>query len=343
MGLCLQDVCLALGNSRVLDNISFTLGDGEFLSLLGASGAGKSTTLKIIAGLIDQDSGHLLMDGEALDDVPPHKRGMAVVFQDVRLFPNMNVAENVAFPLRMQGIGRRERQEKAAEMLELVQLPGFGRRKVQEISGGQQQRVALARAIAGSPRLLLLDEPFSGLDESLRDDMRALVMSLHRRLGMTTLMVTHDAYEALSMSDHIVYLAGGRVVQDGTPAEFYHSPKTLEAAACFGDCSTLVGEVEGGVFRAGAFSLPVVPSVCSDGLAQAVVRDTALHLDEAGKLRLAVAACTYHGDSWRIDIALEAQTLTVRTDTALQPGSFACFSVDTTQVFAFPQSRDAVL
>lgn len=332
MSLTVQNINLALGGKPVLDDVSFILGDGEFLSLLGVSGAGKSTTLKVIAGLLVQDSGHVILDGKTMDDRPPHKREATVVFQDIRLFPHMSVEDNVAFALRMQGYKKSERIKKAHEVLDMVQMTGFHKRKVHEISGGQQQRVALARAIAGSPRILLLDEPFSGLDESLRDDMRMLVLELHKRLNMTTLMVTHDAYEALMMSDHIVYMTEGRVVQDATPEDLYDNPATLEAAECFGDCSTIRGVVEEGVFRVGSFSLPVeIPS----SSAKAVIRNRAFHADPCGDLELEINRSVYRGDSYLVDSNFAGQDITFCSDKPLRAGSNVRLSIDRSQVFIF--------
>lgn len=261
MHLALDHITLTLGAKRILDDISFEVHDGEFVSVLGESGAGKSTTLKVIAGIIYQDEGRVLFDGQAIDDEPAHKRGCAIVFQDIRLFPNMNVRDNVAFSLKMQHVGKQERYRIADEMLEAVQLAGMGDRRTHELSGGQQQRVALARALAGKPRAVLLDEPFSGLDEQLRDDMRRLVLDLHERFGMTTLMVTHDPDEALVMSDRIVYFSEGRLLQEGAPADILLHPAHEAVSACFGDTSAIRGAVRNGVFETGKLRVdaPAVP------------------------------------------------------------------------------------
>ena len=215
MELSVSHINLTLGSGRktmrpVLRDVSFTVPDGAFCSLLGESGAGKSTLLKVIAGILLQDSGSIAFDGAAVDGLPPHRRRLGFVFQDVRLFPHMTVEENVAYPLRMAGVGRRERRARAQELIERVQLAGFGPRPVQTLSGGQAQRVALARAIAAAPAALLLDEPFSGLDESLRDDMRSLLLRLHREEGVTALMVTHDATSA-SYCERIMFIKDGRL------------------------------------------------------------------------------------------------------------------------------------
>lgn len=256
MELTLQSIDLKLGGKTILDDVSFTVEDGGFVSILGESGAGKSTTLKIIAGILLQDSGQVLFDGHCVDEMPTHKRECAIVFQDIRLFPNMNVLDNVAFPMKMKKVGKRARRRKAEELLEAVRLGGFGPREPYELSGGQQQRVALARALAAQPRALLLDEPFSGLDEQLRADMRDLVSELHREFAMTSLMVTHDPDEALVMSDRIVYLSEGEVVQQGTPADLLLHPATDAVRACFDDASSIEGEVSGGTFRSGKLEVP---------------------------------------------------------------------------------------
>ena len=283
MELTVENVTMSLGagaqRRRVLDDVSFRVPEGTFTSLLGASGAGKSTLLKVVAGVLVQDAGTVCFDVEPVDALPPHKRGLGFVFQDMRLFPNMTVEENVAFPCKMRGMGRIARLARARELLERVQLGGFGGREVRSLSGGQAQRVALARALSASPRALLLDEPFSGLDESLRGDMRSLLLHLHREEGVTTVMVTHDAEEALMMSDGIVYVSGGRVLQQGAPNDLYEHPAAEEVAACFGDCSRLAGKVREGTFRAGGLALPA--GGCAEGPAHAVVRHAGIRVQAA--------------------------------------------------------------
>ncbi len=255
MEIRLDNITMSLGGSKILDGLSFEVRDGEFVSLLGASGAGKSSTLKVVAGLAYQDEGAVLFDGLSVDEVPTHKRQTAIVFQDIRLFPNMDVASNVAFALKMQGVPKAERMAVAEEMLKRVQLAGYGKRAVGELSGGQQQRVALARALAGRPRALLLDEPFSGLDESLRAEMRELVLELLAKTGITTLMVTHDAAEALVMSDRIVYLASGRIEQIAEPAQLCLKPATEAVASAFGESIVIEGHISQGVFRRGKLAV----------------------------------------------------------------------------------------
>ena len=256
MRIDVEDVKLGLGGVPVLRGASLCVPDGAFVSVLGASGAGKSTLLRVICGLTPQDAGTVCFDGESVDGVAPQRRRVAMVYQDARLFPNMSVRDNVAFPLRMQGVRRAERCARAEALLAEVRLAGMGGRRVGELSGGQRQRVALARALAGEPRAVLLDEPFSGLDESLRDEMRALVLELHETRGTTMVMVTHSAVEALVMSDRVAYLEGGRVVQEGTPREILLSPASEGVAGSLGGTLALEGEVRAGSFVRGRLAVP---------------------------------------------------------------------------------------
>lgn len=260
MQLTLEHINLAFRDKRVLRDVGFEVDDGQFVSVLGESGAGKSTTLKVIAGLVPQDSGRVLFDGACIDDVPTHKRNTATVFQDIRLFPHMSVRQNIEFPLKMRGVARLERTKTADRMLAAVQLEGMGDRHPHELSGGQQQRVALARALAAQPRVLLLDEPFSGLDEQLRAEMRQLVSQLHSEFHMTSLMVTHDPDEALVMSDQIVYMNDGCVVQHGAPSDLLLHPVEPTVRAAFNDSSSIEGKVTSEVFTSGKLVVPAPES-----------------------------------------------------------------------------------
>lgn len=250
MKLQLEDISVFLSGKCILNHISMAVPQGSFLSVLGASGCGKSTLLKTIAGILPCDEGRILIDGAVINHLPPHKRGTVIVFQDIRLFPHMNVAENVGFPLKMRGEKPEKRQETVTKLLEQIQLAGYAHRRCHELSGGQQQRVALARALAAEPDILLLDEPFSSLDENLRFDMRLLILELHRQFNMTTIMVTHNQEEALSMSDSIVLLADERIICQGTPEELYENPQNLLAAKYFGNANFIEGIVSDGRFTA---------------------------------------------------------------------------------------------
>ncbi|UCE32490.1 MAG: ABC transporter ATP-binding protein, partial [Burkholderiales bacterium] len=217
-----------------VDDVSLRVERGEFISLLGPSGCGKTTILRATAGLIEPDRGQVRIDGADVTWVPPHRRNLGLVFQSYALFPHMSVFENVAFGLRQRRVGEAEIAARVREALELVRLGELGARFPRELSGGQQQRVALARALAPRPALLLLDEPLSNLDAKLRDTMRIELRLLQRSLSLTTVFVTHDQEEALTMSDRICLLNRGRIEQIGTPREVYDHPRTAFAASFFG-------------------------------------------------------------------------------------------------------------
>ena len=231
----LRDLCMAFDDELVLDNINLYINDSEFLTLLGPSGCGKTTTLRIIGGFTTPTSGDVTFDGVRINDVPPHKRQINTVFQKYALFPHLDVFENIAFGLRIAKVPEAEIRQRVTEMLEVVSLKGFDRRRIDQLSGGQQQRVAIARAVASSPKLLLLDEPLSNLDAKLRIDMRAELQRLHKELGTTIIYVTHDQTEALTMSTKIALFKAGELNQVATPTELYNNPIDLEAADFIGN------------------------------------------------------------------------------------------------------------
>lgn len=232
--LQLRRLGVSFGNRPVLDGLSLAVAAGELVALLGPSGCGKTTALRVVAGLLTPSEGEVLIAGVPQNGVPAEKRGAAMVFQNPLLFPHMSVAGNAGFGLKMRGIGPRQTAQRVAEALEMVQLPGFESRRPAELSGGQQQRVALARALITDPKVLLLDEPFSALDASLREDMRVLVRTLQRRLHITTLFVTHDQEEASAVADRIALMLDGTIVQQGPPADFYRRPLSPQVARFFG-------------------------------------------------------------------------------------------------------------
>ena len=215
----------------ILKGVDFSVKSGELMGLLGPSGCGKSTLLKAVAGILPPKSGSILIGGEDMANVPPHKRGAVIVFQDMRLFPNMTALENVAFPIKMRGVPKRQRLEQAEQLMKSVQLCGLERRRINELSGGQQQRVALARALAAQPRLLLLDEPFTALDNELKEEIRALVLELHKKFRTTTVLVTHDRQEAFAMADRIAVMRDGRVMRQGARDEMAAHLRNKEGEA----------------------------------------------------------------------------------------------------------------
>jgi len=239
----LCDVSKLFGNVRAVDGVSLGIPQGEFLTLLGPSGSGKTTTLNMIAGFEIPTSGDILLDGEDITSVPPNRRGIGMVFQNYALFPHMTVQENIAFPLKMRKTNSRQIKRRADEVLELVKLPGLGKRYPHQLSGGQQQRVALARAIVFEPKILLMDEPLGALDKKLRDHMRLEIKHLQESLNITVVYVTHDQEEALTMSDRIAIMNDGLIAQLEAPAELYESPVNLFVADFIGESNFLNGRV----------------------------------------------------------------------------------------------------
>ncbi len=228
----------------VLDHISLAVGKGEFITLLGSSGCGKTTTLRIIAGLEQPDEGSVWLDGREVTGLDPNQRDVNTVFQNYALFPHMNVAENIGYGLKLKKVPKAEIKKKVAQMLELVQLEGYEKRKPSELSGGQKQRVAIARALVNNPKVLLLDEPLGALDLQLRRAMQIELKHLQKKLGITFIYITHDQEEAINMSDRIVVMKDGRFEQIGTPDEIYNHPKTSYVATFVGNANILHGVVE---------------------------------------------------------------------------------------------------
>ena len=247
------------GNYEAVTDVSFEAADGEFVSLLGPSGCGKTTTLRCIAGLESASSGRISIGGQLVTDggweVPPNKRGVNMVFQSYAVWPHMTVFDNVAYGLRTQRVKRADVDTRVADVLRLVGLSGFEKRYGTELSGGQQQRLAMARAVVTTPRLLLFDEPLSNLDAGLRERMRFELMELQRRLGRTSIYVTHDQAEAMLMSDRVILMQGGRIVQQGTPRDLYERPCCRFAAEFVGSANLLPGRLEGGIVHVGGLSL----------------------------------------------------------------------------------------
>ena len=251
-------VGVQLGRVAVLDDVSLTARGGEIVALLGPSGCGKTTLLRVIAGL-QPHAGEVRWRGQSLAAVPAHRRGFGLVFQDQALFPHLDVERNVAFGLRMQAGSAADRGRRVAELLELVGLSGFSRRPVDSLSGGEAQRVALARALAPHPRLLMLDEPLSGLDRPLREQLLVDLPRILRRLGQTALFVTHDLEEALAVADRVAVMRAGRIVQVGTPRALYERPASVFVARFLGRANILHGSVRAaGAVRAASGAHPRV-------------------------------------------------------------------------------------
>jgi putative spermidine/putrescine transport system ATP-binding protein len=241
--LVLRGLRKRYASQTAIDDVSLDVEPGEFMTLLGPSGSGKTTTLNTISGFTELDAGSILMDGVDIAKVPPRKRGIGMVFQNYALFPHMTAAQNIAFPLAQRKVPKRERDQQVELALEIVRLSGYGDRRPAELSGGQQQRVALARAIVFEPGLLLMDEPLGALDRGLRESMQAELRRIHRDLGSTVILVTHDQEEALALSDRIAVFKDGRIEQVGTGQELYARPESLFVAKFLGESTIFGGPV----------------------------------------------------------------------------------------------------
>ncbi|WP_344030845.1 ABC transporter ATP-binding protein [Streptomyces luteireticuli] len=295
MMLRLRGVTVRFGDRTVLDAVDLDVAGHETVCVLGPSGSGKSTLLRVVAGLQPADAGQVLLDGEDQRGVPVHRRGVGLMFQDHQLFPQRDVAGNVAFGLRARGVGRASAARTVDELLDLVGLPGAGRRAVAALSGGEQQRVALARALAPGPRLLMLDEPLGQLDRSLRERLVVELRSLFGRLGTTVLAVTHDQGEAFALADRVVIMRDGRIAQTGTPLEVWRRPASEFVARFLGFENVVRGTVGGGVADTVWGKVPV-PEGTAEGACGVLVRPGGVRFAPDGALACEVVSRTFRGD-----------------------------------------------
>jgi len=308
--LTLRDVYKRYGDFQALDGVSLDVRAGEFLTLLGPSGSGKTTLLNVIAGFERPDQGSLLLDGVEFSARAPHKREIGMVFQNYALFPHMDVFANVAYPLKLRGVKRTQLRERVMAALETVHMQTLAGRNIAALSGGQRQRVALARAFVFAPRLLLMDEPLSALDKNLRQQMQLELKRLHRQLGMTTVYVTHDQHEALTMSDRIAVMNQGRIVQLDLPAVVYDSPNGKFVAGFMGDTVFLPVErcADGWQLGAQTLRLARTAGVGADGEHALMVRPERLrwegHVGRDNPLDGRVLDVTYHGDYQQVLVEL---------------------------------------
>lgn len=346
--LDLEDVSLHFGDNAVVKDVSFDVREGEMLCLLGPSGCGKTSTLRLIAGLDRPDSGQIRINGQTVSSrqklVPPHKRDIGLLFQDFALFPHLTVSENIAYGL--SSLDRHETLCRMDELLDRTQLRQHADKYPHMLSGGEQQRVALARALAPQPNLLLLDEPFSGLDTMLREQMGEETLITLKELGVTSVMVTHDPEEALTMADRIVLMNEGNVVQIGTPTELFCSPSSVFSARFFGRINQIDGVVDGNVVKTDLGAFPN-PELAQNATVQVLLRPEALKVLPAGSdsplaNELLVCGVQYGGNSSliRLGIGDWPQTHThieVRhTETAaFDLGEKIPIEIDPDQVFVF--------
>jgi ABC-type Fe3+/spermidine/putrescine transport system ATPase subunit len=319
----------------VLRNVDLEVREGGRIALVGPSGAGKTTLLRVIAGLEPSSCGRVEADGQVLEGLPPHRRPIAMVFQEPRLLPNMDAAENVAFALRASGVGRRERRARADALLADVGLDGLGRRSVRGLSGGEAQRIALARALCPQPRLLLLDEPTASVDPDRREGLRRLILRLQRERRVTTVIVTHDRDEAAEVGETIALMIEGRIVQCDTPRNLFLRPLSPSVARFLGARNILAGEVRSGVLATEAGPLPVAGP---DGPARFAIRAEGLALAPDGPLRMTVEEVTFVGSGLRVRLARGALRLEARLPPEPAPvvGAQVSVSVPAEAVWRFP-------
>jgi putative spermidine/putrescine transport system ATP-binding protein len=313
LNISIHDVTKTYGDFYALKNVSLDVTSGEFLTLLGPSGSGKTTLLMVLAGFISPDHGSVKFGEEEVILKPPHLRGIGMVFQNYALFPHMNVAENVGYPQKLRGVSKQETQESVENALATVQLDGLGHRRVEELSGGQRQRVALARAIVFKPKILLMDEPLSALDKKLREEMQIELRQLHDRLNMTTVYVTHDQKEALTMSDRIAVINEGQLMQLGTPNLIYQSPNNAFIADFIGESSLLPATVKNGIASIGSAKLKGAQKLEKDGDFLLVVRPEKLFVAgtkarDANHFDGVVEDSIFQGESQLMVIKLDPKT-----------------------------------
>jgi len=316
-GIVARSISKAFGGTPVLDNVSFSAKRGRFVTLLGPSGCGKTTLLRIIAGLELPDTGQLEISGQLVDGLPANKRPVNTVFQSYALFPHLSVFDNVAFGLRARRIREVEVASRVASTLELLHISQLSKRRPAKLSGGEKQRVALARALVNEPEVLLLDEPMSALDARLRRDLQVELRRLQRRLGTTFLLVTHDQVEAMTVSDHLLVLNAGRIVQAGTPAEVYETPRSRMVAEFLGIANLIPARREGNIAHTDLGDLQVrFPANWSTG--NLMIRPEKVALQQqptaTNALRVAVKDCQFSGDY--VDLWLEPGGLRARCPSA---------------------------
>ena len=323
--ITIAQITKSYGKTYALDHVDLEIRSGEFLTLLGPSGSGKTTLLTVLAGFTRPDGGSLKFGDTEMVVVPPHKRDVGMVFQNYALFPHMTVAGNVAFPLKLRGVPASEAAARVEKALEMVRLGGYGSRGVDQLSGGQRQRVALARAMVFEPRIMLMDEPLSALDKQLREHMQIELRQLHDKLGMTTVYVTHDQREALTMSDRIAVINGGRIMQLDTPRAIYERPLNRFVAEFIGESSFLPVLVANGRVMLGNQALQTAEPVPADGPQLLMLRPERLRILGPGEsadeslniLDATLVAAVYQGDSSRLQVALADGTpLSVRSASA---------------------------
>lgn len=310
----LKGLAKRYGDFNAVSECDLSVAKGEFVCLLGPSGCGKTTTLQMVAGFTPPTVGRIILDGRDITDIKPNKRGLGIVFQSYALFPHMTVAENVAFGLEMRGINPTESRKRVAETLELVHLAPFGARYPKELSGGQRQRVAMARALVIQPPVLLLDEPMGALDAKLREEMQIELRALQHRVGITTIMVTHDQAEAMTLADRVVLMNKGRIEQIGRPFDMYEQPNGRFSSTFLGKANVFDGQLNGKMVESKGHQLPVAATqAMASGHVDYIVRPEKLAFTtEKAIVQGRVSARVFLGNHWlfQIDSALGVLQLT---------------------------------
>ena len=340
--LHLKNLTIQYGGTQVIRDFNLEVLDGELMSLLGPSGAGKTTILKAVAGLIHPQSGEIIIDGQSVGHLPPEKRNAVMVFQKSLLFPFMNVEQNIGFGLRMLGRQGRETRNKIQEIMQLTELSGLGQRKVHELSGGQQQRVSLARALVLKPAILLLDEPLSNLDASLRQQMRELIQDIQTETRITTLFVTHDQAEALMLSNRVGLLLDGRLRQVGEPRDLFHRPADSEVARFFGGCNFIQGRIKNGIYISEYATVPTTLTNGNGHLMTATIRpeDIIITTDSEHDLPGQVQKTSFEGSATRIWVQCKGSRFVVLTSEAdFSPGQNVGLQLPPEKIRIFPSEK----
>jgi ABC-type Fe3+/spermidine/putrescine transport system ATPase subunit len=323
-----------------LHGLDLTVESGKLTALLGPSGSGKTTVMKLIAGLLTPDAGDILLDDHSITQLPPDKRGVVMVFQNPHLFPHLTLAGNVGFGLRMRGVAPARIASETAAMLDLVQLQGLGHRRPSQLSGGQQQRAALARALVLRPKILLLDEPLSNLDATLRDEMRSLIRDLQRQTGITTLVVTHDQTEAVVLADRIALLLDGRLAQHAAPEDLYQRPASEAVARFFGGVNFIDGRIEGHRCHSPLGPLDLAGTT-PQGPARLTIRPEALRLGPGpNACPAAVRSISFLGTQCKVEFDAAGLTFTALLPpaeaAALTPGQEVTLSLPPQALWVLP-------
>ncbi|MBQ2261805.1 MAG: ABC transporter ATP-binding protein [Loktanella sp.] len=321
--LALQGLCIRLGGAQILHDVTLDVAAGSFTCLLGPSGCGKTTLLRAIAGFAPLSSGDIRLGARSVAALPPEKRGTAMVFQSYALWPHMTVVGNLTYPLKLRGVAKAERAARAEHILDLLDLSGFGERKVTSLSGGQRQRVALGRALIIDPPVLLLDEPLSNLDAAIRRNLRGELRRLQQKLGITTIMVTHDQEEALSMADTIVLMRDGRVVQVAAPQSLYTRPADLDAGRFLGVDNIVAGRAEDPVQATTLGFRSVEARIAEASAANALTRHGT------------VLDCAYTGGGYHLQLDTGAEVIAAVSGAPIAPGSEVCVAVPAASLMAF--------